>query len=104
MTHSQKIKSTRSKKETAEQKLAALLDSIPEVVALSKEIDLYIEKLEKLKNTCPHENHSAEYGGNTGNYDLYQSYWVDVECFDCKRTIRYYDDDPEYGESWKTEK
>lgn len=103
MTHSQKIKLARSNKESAEKKLAELLDSIPEAVSLNKEIDSHLEELEKLKATCPHENHIAKYGGNTGNYDpTADIYWVEVECFDCGRLMHYYDSQPEYRNNWKT--
>ncbi len=103
MTHSQKIQLARFKKERAEQKLGELLDSIPEVAELNNEIDSHLKQLKKLKANCPHENHLAWYGCNTGNYDLYEEYWVDVECFDCGENERYYSNQEEYEKKWETD-
>lgn len=48
-----------------------------------KDIEKLNNSIRKLKNTCLHENAISEPGANTGNYDLYESYWVTVECPDC---------------------
>lgn len=104
MTHSNKIKSARLKKEAAEKKHEELLSFNPELVALEKEINACIDELQALRNTCPHEDHLAEYGGNTGNYDLYEKYWVRVKCHDCGRYMTFYSDEHpnEYSRDWKT--
>lgn len=90
MTHAQQIQSITLKKEAAEQKYQKLLDSIPELVALDKKIDSHLDKLNKLIDSCPHENHIAEYESNTGNYDLYESYWVNVKCHDCGQRMTFF--------------
>ena len=106
MTHAEKFKLTLAQKQTAQDKYDKWLASNKKLSALDKEIDSCVDKLNKLKKTCSHENHIAEYGGNTGNYDLYEKYWVTVKCHDCGERMTFYsDDDPkEYGRDWKTKK
>lgn len=40
--------------------------------------------LEALRAECAHENYTAKYGGNTGNWsESDDSYWVDFHCPEC---------------------
>lgn len=42
------------------------------------------EKLEILREECPHQDLTYKYGGSSGNYDRYDdSYWIDWSCNDC---------------------
>ena len=41
-------------------------------------------KINDLQKVCPHEDVTAEYKANTGNWcEVDDSYWVSVECNDC---------------------
>ena len=106
MTHAEKFKSILAKKQTAQDKYDKLLNSNKKLSALDKEIDSYLDELDKLSETCPHENHIAEYGSNTGNYDLYESYCVDVKCHDCGERMTFYSEKHpnEYRRNWKAKK
>ena len=87
--------------ESAEKKIRA----VPEVVRLNKIIARAKMKISILKDTCPHTNHEAVYDGDTGGYDgpNFDTYWVDVKCFDCGRSFHYESDQPEYR-GWKNRK
>lgn len=59
------------------------INRIAEVMDLNARIAAAEKEIKKLKKNCKHENVDIEYGGNTGNYDLYELYWVNVRCPDC---------------------
>lgn len=106
MTHSEKVKLLLTKRSVAQNKYYKLLKSYKKLSILDKEIDSYTEELNNVAKICPHENHTAEYDCNTGNYDLYEKYWVDVKCHDCGKRMWFYSDEhpDEYRKKWNTTK
>lgn len=65
---------------------------IPIFVKINQEISDLYKKIDQIKELCPHKNNKKEYGGNTGNYDPSADiYWVDIECLDCGKRLRFYD-------------
>lgn len=57
---------------------------LPAVKKLQKIIDDAAGVIKNLKEECKHENATIEYSSNTGNYDLYEEYFVSARCKDCK--------------------
>jgi hypothetical protein len=44
------------------------------------------EELKQLQLNCPHNNHTKQYRGSTGNYDPHNDcYWIEYHCQDCDK-------------------
>lgn len=58
-------------------------------------------KINDIQKVCPHEDVTAEYRANTGNWDAGDdSYWVDVKCNDCGSHFTVYNEDKDGYHYW----
>lgn len=69
----------------------------PDVSTLLDSIRISESQLKEIRDECEHENFESNNLSNTGNYDpSCDSYWVDVKCLDCGKTMSFdYDNDKE---------
>ena len=71
------------------ERLLEKMKNDPEVAKILKKLKEKQDRLLEVLKQCPHENYKSENGSNTGNYDLYESYWVNVECLDCGKFMTF---------------
>lgn len=80
-----------AKLRTKGNELVSAIELVPGVAELRREIDKIGNKIQKLIDTCPHENVKKTYKGDTGNWCKDDdSYWIEFDCPDCGK--RWHED------------
>lgn len=60
----------------------------PEVEKINKQISKLTSKLNKIRESCEHENVDLEYKADTGNYDPSSDcWWISGNCLDCGKFL-----------------
>ena len=67
-----------------------------EINRLENLINRHKKSIKKLQDSCPHERTIMKYRSNTGNWDGFDSYWIEGNCVDCNKRLSADSDDPNY--------